>query len=285
MQSKLILGTVQFGLNYGINNSSGKITPNEANEILHFANQNKISILDTASAYGNSEKVIGDFLCQNNQIQFDIITKLKHTDNVDFEELLENSLTKLKQPKVKYLMFHSFDDYQEFKDDVNILTLKGIKYDSLGVSVYTNDEIESVIEDKNIDLIQVPFNLLDNEFQRGNYLIKAKEFGKLVHVRSIFLQGLFFMDKENLPTKFKDLTKAIQEIKDIAESNNISIAELAMSYVLSKDYIDGVLFGVDSLEHLKNNLEISHGNLDGSIIAMIDAIKVEKIELLNPSKW
>ncbi len=285
MQSKLILGTVQFGLNYGINNSSGKITPNEANEILHFANENNISILDTASAYGNSEKVIGDFLCQNNQIQFDIITKLKHTDNVDFEELLENSLTKLKQPKVKYLMFHSFDDYQEFKDNVNILTLKGIKYDSLGVSVYTNDEIESVIEDKNIDLIQVPFNLLDNEFQRGNYLIKAKEFGKLVHVRSIFLQGLFFMDKENLPTKFKDLTKAIQEIKDIAESNNISIAELAMSYVLSKDYIDGVLFGVDSLEHLKNNLEISHGNLDGSIIAMIDAIKVEKIELLNPSKW
>ncbi len=285
MQSKLILGTVQFGLNYGINNSSGQITPNEANEILHFANENNISILDTASAYGNSEKVIGDFLCQNNQIQFDIITKLKHTDNVDFEELLENSLTKLKQPKVKYLMFHSFDDYQEFKDNVNILTLKGIKYDSLGVSVYTNDEIESVIEDKNIDLIQAPFNLLDNEFQRGNYLIKAKEFGKLVHVRSIFLQGLFFMDKENLPTKFKDLTKAIQEIKDIAESNNISIAELAMSYVLSKDYIDGVLFGVDSLEHLKNNLEISHGNLDGSIIAMIDAIKVEKIELLNPSKW
>ncbi len=283
--NKLILGTVQFGLNYGINNSSGKITPNEANEILHFANENNISILDTASAYGNSEKVIGDFLCQNNQIQFDIITKLMHTDNVDFVELLENSLTKLKQPKVKYLMFHSFDDYQEFKDDVNILTLKGIKYDSLGVSVYTNDEIESVIEDKDIDLIQVPFNLLDNEFQRGNYLIKAKEFGKLVHVRSIFLQGLFFMDKENLPTKFKDLTKAIQEIKDIAESNNISIAELAMSYVLSKDYIDGVLFGVDSLEHLKNNLEISHGNLDGSIIAMIDAIKVEKIELLNPSEW
>ena len=282
--NNLILGTVQFGLNYGINNSVGKITPTEASQILHYANENDISILDTASAYGNSEVVIGEFLSENENIKFDIITKLKFSDSVDFEELLEKSLTKLQQPKVKYLMFHSFDDYQKFKDDLKMSTLKGIKYEIMGVSVYTNEEIEQVIEDVNIDLIQVPFNLLDNEFQRGKHLIKAKELGKLVHVRSIFLQGLFFMDKNNLPSKFKDLKKDIECINTIAERNNLSIQELAIKYVMSKKYIDGVLFGVDSLEHLKMNLSMSDGNLDESVIAFIDNIKVDNIELLNPSK-
>ena len=88
MSNKLILGTVQFGLNYGINNLGGKISPTEANRILHYAHKNDISILDTASAYGNSEVVIGEFLSQNENIEFDIITKLKFSDNVDFEELL-----------------------------------------------------------------------------------------------------------------------------------------------------------------------------------------------------
>ena len=285
IKNKLILGTVQFGLNYGINNSVGEISPIEAIKILHYAYENDISILDTASGYGNSEMVIGQFLSQNEKINFDIITKLKFTDNIDFDELLETSLTKLQQPKVKYLMFHSFDDYQKFKGDLNLSNLKDIKYEILGVSVYTNDEIEQVIEDVNIDLIQVPFNLLDNEFQRGKHLIKAKELGKLVHVRSIFLQGLFFMDKDNLPSKLIDLKKDIECINTIAEINNLSIQELAIKYVMSKKYIDGVLFGVDSLEHLNMNLKMSDGNLDESVITFINNIKVDNIELLNPSKW
>ncbi len=285
--SKLILGTVQFGLDYGINNQNGKMDKTEVFDILKQAHNYKIQILDTAAAYGNSESIIGDFLNENQPSPFDIITKIKFVENVSFETALDYSLMNLKQNKVKYLMFHSYQDYIQFKDQLSTINskLKGLKYDYLGVSVYTNQEIEAVIADTNIQLMQVPFNLLDNELHRGKILVKAKEFGKMVHIRSVFLQGLFFMDLNKIPVKLLDLKDKINQIQEMAISYNISIAEMAMKYVLSKNYIDGVLFGVDSLSQLSMNLELSNGSLSDEIIQSIDAIQVENCDLLNPSEW
>lgn len=285
--NKLILGTVQFGLDYGINNLNGKIDKLQVFDILKQSNNYNIQILDTASAYGNSESIIGDFLSENRNIKFDIITKIKFDANISFAMALDNSLINLKQNKVKYLMFHSYQDYLHFKAELTSLNskFKGLKYDYLGVSVYTNDEIKNVIEDINIELIQVPFNLLDNEFQRGKYLINAKNNGKTVHVRSVFLQGLFFMDINNLPGNLIALKEKIKQIQDLAKSNNLTISEMAMKYVLSKSYIDGVLFGVDTLSQLNMNLKLSNGSLSDDLLSKIDNIIVENNLLLNPSKW
>jgi aryl-alcohol dehydrogenase-like predicted oxidoreductase len=60
--SKLILGTVQFGLEYGVNNQKGIPSSNEIKKILDFAFKRKINILDTAEAYGNSQERIGEYI-------------------------------------------------------------------------------------------------------------------------------------------------------------------------------------------------------------------------------
>ena len=286
IKNKLILGTVQFGLNYGINNLNGKLGDQEVFEILEYATANSITTLDTASAYGNSEEIIGNFLSHNPN-KFDVITKVKLENVNSFEEALDNCLNKLKLNKVQYIMFHSFEDYLKIQKEIPSINqkLKGIKYDKIGVSIYENEEIEIVSNDNNIDLIQVPFNLFDNDFHKGELLKKAKIKGKIIHVRSIFLQGLFYKNLFDLPKNLLKLSDYLQLIHGLAKENNLSISELSIKYVMAKTYIDGVLFGVDSLDQLNSNIKNSKGTLDAHIESKIDNIKIIETELLNPSKW
>lgn len=277
---------MQFGLNYGINNLNGKVSENEVLEILEYASANSITILDTASAYGNSEEIIGKFLGKNPN-RFNVITKVKLENGNSFEKALDKCLNNLKLNKVEYIMFHSFQDYLKIKNEISSINqkLKGIKYDKIGVSIYENEEIEIVSNDTNIDLIQVPFNLFDNDFQKGELLKKAKIRGKIIHARSIFLQGLFYKNVIDLPRNLQKLSNDLQIIHELAEENNLSISELSIKYVMAKSYIDGVLFGVDTLDQLKSNIKNSKGTLDEFIESKIDNINIIETELLNPSKW
>jgi aryl-alcohol dehydrogenase-like predicted oxidoreductase len=285
LSNKLILGTVQFGLNYGINNSLGKIAEDEAYKIVQASLEKNVNIFDTAANYGDSEEILGRCINQIPNREINIITKLDSKLNI--EDSLFQSLERLRLRKVKYLMFHSFDQYLKNKAILKEFNKKhrNIHFDSLGVSIYTNNEIELLLLDKNIDLIQVPFNLLDNEYQRGNILKKAKENDKIIHVRSIFLQGLFYKQLESIQGKLSNLKNDLKKLNEIAEINNIDLNKMAMSYVLSKSYIDGVLFGVDNLKQLEENISASEHKLDNHIIKLIDNIKVIDIDLLNPSNW
>ncbi|MHA8059795.1 aldo/keto reductase [Aquirufa beregesia] len=284
--SKLILGTVQFGLNYGINNVNGQTAEEEAFQILDFAYQNGIKRLDTAANYGNAEEVLGKYFTKHPSKKFEIITKF-NLINRTCEESLKSSIDKLQVESVNSMMFHSFSDYQKSKSQIQELNrnCKGKLFKNLGVSVYTNDQLKSVIEDPEIDLIQAPFNLLDNENLRGELFLKIKEAGKELHTRSVFLQGLFFKDIYLFPEKLKSLLPSIQLLKDLANKNHISLNDMAIAYVFSKKYIDGVLFGVDSLEQMKQNVISSSTVLSEETIHQIDAIKISNVDLLNPSLW
>ncbi|CAM4200424.1 aldo/keto reductase [Cytophagaceae bacterium 50C-KIRBA] len=284
--SKLILGTVQFGLNYGINNVNGQTAEEEAFQILDFAYQNGIKRLDTAANYGNAEEVLGKYFTKHPSKKFEIITKF-NLINRTCEESLKSSIDKLQVESVNSMMFHSFSDYQKSKSQIQELNrnCKGKLFKNLGVSVYTNDQLKSVIEDPEIDLIQAPFNLLDNENLRGELFLKIKEAGKELHTRSVFLQGLFFKDINLFPEKLKSLLPSIQLLKDLANKNHISLNDMAIAYVFSKKYIDGVLFGVDSLEQMKQNVISSSTVLSEETIHQIDAIKISNVDLLNPSLW
>lgn len=284
--SKLILGTVQFGLDYGINNALGQTAEEEAFKILDFAYQNGINRLDTAANYGNSEAILGKYFKSNPTKKFEVITKFNLL-NKTCEESLILSLSKLHIKSINSIMFHSFLDYQNSKDQIEFLNknYKGKFFQKLGVSVYTNDQILAVLEDSDIDLIQAPFNLLDNHSLRGEVFQKVKDTGKELHTRSVFLQGLFFKDVDLFPENLRSLIPAIQSIKDLAIKSQVSLNDLALAYVCSKSYIDGVLFGVDNLVHMKHNLLGSSTILSDEVINQIDSIKIANIHLLNPSVW
>lgn len=286
-EKKLILGTVQFGIPYGINNLMGQPSQQEVFSILNKAYEHGIRTLDTASAYGNSEQLIGKFLQNNPNMDFKIITKIKTDDSIDFEKSLKASLTNLKIDSVDTILFHSFSD---FKKNINYLSNsinkhKGKLFKKIGVSIYSNNEIIELIDNDLIEVVQAPFNLLDNETQKGQLFKELHNKGKIVHTRSSFLQGLFFMKNEIIPKGLNSLIPYLDELKKLSKQYNISIQELSLSYVLNKKYIDGVLFGVDNLNQFNQNIANINPQLPEALINAIDEINVKDNLLLNPSKW
>ena len=290
MNSKLILGTVQFGLNYGINNTIGKMSEDKVFELLENAYDLGIKTLDTAEAYGNAHSVISNFHKQSKK-RFNIISKYS-SSNFDYPiDLVERIRVHCSNFNINYLegyMFHSYNDFKmNINNDPNVLD--NIKNSGLvkktGVSVYANDEIEDLLNFKNINLIQLPFNLFDNEYQRKEILEKAKKRNVEIHTRSVFLQGLFFKDINTLTNCLLPLKNNLSKLSLILKNYNISMDSLALNYPLNKTYIDKVLIGVDSLEQLKNNIKATENDFDKSIYEKIDCIQIKNTKLLNPSNW
>lgn len=286
INNKIILGTVQFGLNYGINNKFGKPKIEEIFEILDYAYANNITLLDTADAYGNSSDVIGLYhQCHTNQ--FDVITKFKSKNNFLLKEWMDQQLERLNIKQLYACMFHDFEDYknnQHLIIELKIKQEKGI-INKIGVSVYTNSQFEEVINDSNIELIQLPYNLLDNYSQRGKLLEIAKEMGKEIHTRSVFLQGLFFKDIDEFQKKLAPLKVSVSKLIELSNKFKIGVGSIALNYTTNNKNIDNVLMGVDTLEQLKSNLEILNQALPKELVNKIDKIIVQDIELLNPSNW
>jgi aryl-alcohol dehydrogenase-like predicted oxidoreductase len=286
MVNKLILGTVQFGLEYGINNINGKPDKETVFEILSYAYDNGVKYLDTAELYGDAHNLIGEFHKSNPTKKFNIITKFPHEFEDSVGEKINTYLSQLNVNQLHAILFHSFDSYLKHKDQLkNIVQLKDKSVKYIGVSVYTNEQIDEVIDDLNIEIIQIPFNLFDNLNQRGELLKKAKEKNKIIHTRSAFLQGLFFMEKNNPNIIRTKLEKELDIISEISLKASISIGSIALNYCLLQYNIDGVLIGVDSLLQLKENIAFSETKISNQYIKEIEKINIQDVNLLNPSLW
>ena len=276
--NKLILGTVQMGLNYGINNSSGKISFYDSCMILSKAFEFGIDTLDTAEAYGNAHQVIGSFHELNPEIKFKIITKVPH-DIVsgDIEQKIKTYINDLRVDYLEVLMFHSFDSYE--KNRSIIAVLKNLKnhgiINHIGVSVYTNNQIEALLSDDNVTVVQMPFNMLDNESIRGDLMHKMKAKGKVIHTRSAFLQGLFFKEQFENNSITQKLSNELIAIKNISKE----------CYCLNQKNIDQVLIGVDSVNQLIDNMKAVDYKMNHDTLIKINALKVDNTDLLNPSLW
>ena len=256
MNSKLILGTVQFGLNYGINNIVGKPSKKNIKSILDSAYNNGIQLLDTAEAYGDSQNKIGEYH-NNSTNKFNVITKFSSNAegfSLNIIERVHNNLKILDVDKLYCYMFHSFDDFENhfenYRKELRLLKKNGI-IDNIGVSVYTNNELESVLKFDEISLVQLPFNLLDNDNKRGDILKKAKVKGIEIHTRSVFLQGLFFKKISELGDKIKPLEPYLRSLNDLCDKD-YKINDLALNYVCNKKNIDRVLIGVDNVFSVKS---------------------------------
>ena len=286
--SKLVLGAVQFGINYGVNNQKGIPSTNEIKKILDFAFKSKINILDTAEAYGNSQERIGEYLKKSNN-KFKIITKYSKLRNdlpSNIIDRVKNNLEILNIDNLYCYMFHNFNDYIScfnlFKEDLFYLKRNGL-IDKIGVSLHSNEEIYEVLKNDNINLIQLPFNLLDNSNQRKEVLIKAKSKGIEVHTRSVFLQGLFFKDLNQIKGNLLEIKEYLNLIKEIVGKEEMN--DLALNYAYSKEYIDCVLLGVDSVNQLKSNINTIKNSKTENFNYEVDNIFVNNNLLLNPANW
>ena len=289
--NKLILGTVQFGLNYGINNRVGKVDDDKMAEILDFAFEAGVKILDTAEVYGDSQKRIGNYH-RKSRHTFQVVTKFHSAEKVDasfdIDAHVKKDIKVLSIDKLYGYMFHSFVDYEKhfsiFREGLLSLKIQGL-IEKIGVSVYTNEELEKVMACEDIDLVQLPYNLFDNEKLRGKTLENAKQKNIEIHTRSAFLQGLFFKEVESITGNLKNLKNDLSQLHSVLEREKIDMATCALNYPISKKHIDKVLIGVDTKEQLQQNIQALKSRDLSSVFETIDNIEIENKELLNPSLW
>lgn len=289
---ELVLGTAQLGLNYGINNNFGKPNEIEVFDMLDCALNNGIRILDTAGAYGDSEQIIGKYLNKHKNA-FKIATKLPEINNEgDIKRNIEKSLNKLGISSIDYYLVHSFNDIIKHKEIINILEQykKNGIIKNIGISIYQPDELEYILENlvKNISIIQIPFNILDNRWIRSGLLKKSKEKGISIFCRSVYLQGLFFADDNKINSIHSEGTKYINYIKKIAFEKKIDLKNLLINYVKMQNDIQYILIGCEKLQQLKENIEEFGKN---SILNLEDIKKIDNITynipniIIDPRLW
>lgn len=277
---KLALGTVQFGLDYGVSNQDGQVSIAEVKSILQTAKDNNINTLDTASSYGNSEQVLGKVGIDNYQVITKTIS-LKNGVNGVIDGF-HRSLINLNQQKVDGLLIHNIDEVKDKQFDALFKELQALKQQGLinkiGFSTYTPKQVGFLLENFEFDLIQVPFNVFDARLIKGVQLKALKNKGIEIHARSIFLQGLL-LDFNILPEYFLTWKKEFINYQIMVKESGLSLLEYALNFALSIQEIDKVLVGVNSSEQLAEIIRASALSVD------LKAHNIDDINLLNPSLW
>ena len=287
--SKIALGTVQFGIDYGVNSVAGQVDPKEVKKIFSYAHSTNIGLLDTAPAYGNSEKILGRVNVSN----FKVVTKTRHFDSLEINnndvKLLNNdfhhSLEDLKQDSVYGMLIHNAGDLLKPGSEKLFDQLKELKQAEkivkIGVSVYDHIQLQSILDNFDIDLVQLPFNILDRRMIDNGVLATLRSKGVEVHARSVFLQGLLLMSEQNRPDKFNRWSGLWGIWHEWLNDNQITAVEAAIRHAVSTPEISKVLVGVDTADQL-NEIFIA---LSGFLPKIPDELSIDDVDLLNPSNW
>lgn len=288
---KLGLGTVQFGLDYGISNKDGMTSSDEVKKILEYCLDNNITILDTASIYGKSEEVLGQNI--NKKDYFKIVTKtsrfdneiLTHEDTKILESTFYDSLHKLKQNTVYGLLLKEgniFKDNSQFLID-KLQTLKERQLvQKIGISVYKSDEVDKAIElFDTLDIIQIPINIFDHRLINTGHLKKLKKHNVEIHARSAFLQGLLLMKPDSLNPYFNPILDHILKYHKTLEEINVNPLQAALGFLNNIQEIDCIVAGVNNLNQLK---EICL-NIEKPYNTILNGFSITDESILDPSKW
>jgi aryl-alcohol dehydrogenase-like predicted oxidoreductase len=281
---KLALGTVQFGIPYGINNQTGVPDDSSLTEILDLAYDSGIRILDTAIAYGNSEERIAGL----SKSKFKIVSKFSDVQNkIEFQNSLEASLRKINTDCLYGYISHNANNLIQFPriwEELVSSRDKEKKIGKIGYSLYNTEQLDQLLNMGFIpDLVQLPYSLLDRKFE--SYLPELKRMNVEIHIRSVFLQGLYFMHPDQLPIRLLPLKSTLTYLNNLCEHFGTSIGGLALNYVYINPNVDFIVIGVDSQFQLAQNLNIIKKDLNYQIINLVDEISISNPELLNPGNW
>ena len=292
---KLGLGTVQFGLEYGISNTSGKTSLKEVDKILKTALENGIDVLDTAYSYGDSESVIGRCLSEHND--FRVITKTPYFKKQKFsaedggiiKKTFYESLKRLKLSSVTGLVIHHTDD--ALKDGGGFLyeRMLELKYkglvEKIGFSVYTKKQIDKILDLYDFDLIQLPVNALDQRLIKSGELEKLKNKGIEIHARSIFLQGLLLMDPDTIHPFFNEIKPILQKYRKFLDLEGLTTVEGAFGFVKEIPEIDYIVVGVNNLKQLKDNMQSFNRTSNNLSIDSFKEFYIDDPKFINPGSW
>lgn len=285
--SKLALGTVQFGLDYGVANQGGRVTVEEGRKILAEANRAGVDTLDTAIAYGDSEATLGQIGVAN----WHIVSKLpKMPDDISdvdgwVETQIVGSLNRLKVGRLDGVLLHY--PAQIFSGQGRKLPIalqksreKGL-VKKIGASIYGPNELQALLDVFDVNLIQSPLNILDRRLIDSGWLARLTLVGVEVHVRSIFLQGLLLMAEPQRPGKFAQWQSLWAVWDSWLRRNNLSALEACLRFVLNVENVSKIVIGVDGVNQMQQILSLPSQRLPE--LPNFSGLCDER--LINPSVW
>lgn len=287
---KLALGTAQFGMTYGIANQCGQVPLDEIRAILKLAYSSGIKTLDTAISYGESEARLGQVGVEGWQI----ITKFPPLGQQPLEGLtiykwVKNSCLsscdRLGVRQLYGLLLHRSQDLLEPEGDALYDALRAVQsagwVQKIGVSIYAPEELEQIYHRFPVDLVQAPFNGLDQRLVKSGWLTKLKEDGVEVHARSIFLQGLLLMPSAVRLQKFNHWSNLWQKLEAWLKEAGISPLQACLGAVFQESAFDRILIGVDRVQHLQEILLALQKPLPQWPAELI----CEDLDLIEPYRW
>lgn len=264
--SSLSLGTVQLGMNYGIANTQGQPDESESFAMLRSALDGGISSIDTARCYGNSEEVIGHFLRQyDGEIPFITtkVPKIQGETEAEVEKFVlssvETSLETLGVKRVNCVMLHVTADISAHGDYTAKALESLVKHgytDLVGASVYLNGEIDEMLKSDVYTAIQVPMSIFDQRLINSGAIARLHERNITVFVRSVFLQGLFFLDPDKITDPIlKDQAEGrIRLLRELADKEGMTVAELAIAFIRDLDGVSSLVLGSDTSDQVRQNI-------------------------------
>ena len=285
--SRLALGTVQFGLPYGIANTGGQVSQQEMIAILQYARNAGLDTLDTAIAYGESEQRLGEVGIR----EWKVVSKLPAMPEsvadigVWVREATSAALGRLRIPRLYGLLLHRPAQLLETGGEALYEALAALKRDGvvqkIGISVYGPDELDALIPRFQFDLVQAPFNAIDRRLVTTGWLARLRQAGVEVHVRSVFLQGLLLMNAERRPVFVQRWRELWEKWDAWLRANDLKALQACLAIVLAETAIDRVVVGFDNQHQLIEAVTV--GGLDRRATPL--DLNCDDLELINPSLW
>tara|TARA_B100000780_G_scaffold267553_1_gene224748 strand:+ start:62 stop:940 length:879 start_codon:yes stop_codon:yes gene_type:complete len=284
---KLVIGTAQFGQDYGVTNKAGQVSKEETLSIIKKARIHNVTSLDTASAYGSSEYILGNIGVDG----LTITTKLPSIGSLEsgftefYKKSLKSSLNNLKASSVNTILLHRPEEltgkYGKFiYEALYNLKIQGYTK-NIGISIYSPDILPSIIDNYQLDSVQVPINIFDRRIIDSGWLKKLSDLNISIIARSVFLQGILLSKFTDLPSYFNTWIPHFRSWDSFCVQNQLSPLEACLHFVAQISEIDKIIVGIESETQFSEILEA----LDKSLDLNIDHLGINDINLINPIHW
>ena len=291
---RLVLGTAQLGINYGIANKTGQPDFTTAESIVKTAWKSGICEFDTASCYGTSEQILGKVLSSlgiSNEVR--IISKfhpdLDHLNQEDMKQALETTLSHLKVSRLYCAMIHReefLDQWDSGLYDILRKFQQSGLIQHIGASVYSPAKAVEALETEGIDIVQLPTNILDRRFEKANVFDLAEHKKKELYIRSIFLQGLLLLQPDSVPPYLNEARHPLETLHRLSKDAGLTVMELCIGYIKHAFPKSKLVVGVETPSQVRKNFEYWHTPWPWGLEHDIQNIFTDINEhMLNPSLW
>lgn len=292
---QLALGTVQFGLNYGIANQHGQVEADQTEKILTQAWHDGVRLLDTAYSYGNAETLLGNYYQKHPKQTFQIVSKLSlksqaslRDTSIILHQQFALTLQRLQSSAIYGLLLHNTQILQTSQGqniwkDLCQLKAQG-QIQKLGVSVYHPQQIDFLLANFDIDLIQLPLNIFDQRILQSGQLSRLQQKNIEIHVRSVFLQGLLLMPLVDACKKLPIAASALKQFHQVCQLHQTDALSLCLRFIYQQPALDQIIIGVQALQQYQQvakafNHAATAEDLDFSWCSQTD------LAIIDPSRW